>query len=79
MSGPLRYSHAFSTHASKRLGRGQDQHWVGVDRIAGSVVDQIGLKDDCLALNVNPKEAKAGSEDLVNPQRILLDVQDRDS
>jgi len=41
---------------------------VRVDCIAGSVVDQIGLKDDCLALKVNPKEAKAGSEDLVNPE-----------
>ena len=79
MSGPLGHNHTFTAHASKRFGCGQYQRWVGVDCIAGDVVDQIGLKDDSLALNANPKEPKTGGEDLVNPLRILLDVQDRDS
>jgi hypothetical protein len=52
---------------------------MSIDGAARHVVNQVRLEDDCLALSVHPKEPKTGAEDLVNPLRILVDVQDRDA
>jgi hypothetical protein len=52
---------------------------VGVDGIVGKVINQIGLEDDRLALDVDWKEGQTGREELVNLLGVLLHVQDRDS
>ena len=52
---------------------------MGIDCIARNVIDQIGLQDHRLALDVDRKESQTGSEYLVNLLGVLLYVQDCDS
>src|ERR1017187_11006460 len=52
---------------------------MGIDCIAGNVVDQVGLEQHRLAPDVDREEAKARSEDLVKLLRVLRCMEDRDS
>ena len=38
---------------------------MGVDGVAGNVIDQIGLEDDGLISDVDRKKAKTSGEDLI--------------
>src|ERR1019366_3887840 len=79
MSWSLGYQHGFGAQPAERFGCGEDQQWMSIDCVARNVIDQIGLEDYRLALDVDREEAKARGEDLVKLLRVLLRIEDRDS
>ena len=52
---------------------------MGVDRIAGNEIDQVGLEDHGLASDVDREEAKSRGKDLVELLGVLVCIEDRDS
>ena len=52
---------------------------MGIDCIAGNVVDQVGLEQHRLASDVNRKEAEACGENLIKLMGVVLSIEDRDS
>jgi hypothetical protein len=79
MSWPLSYEYGLSAHTPKRFGSSKYQQWVCVDRIARSVVYQIGFEDHSLASEIDRKKAQTGCENLIKILGVLLRVQDRNS
>ena len=52
---------------------------MGVDRIAGNEIDQVGLEDYGLASDVDREEAKRRRKELVELLRVLVRIEDRDA
>ena len=52
---------------------------MGVDGVAGNVIDQIGLEDYGLISDVDRKKAKTIGEDPIQLLGVLLDMKNRNS
>jgi len=52
---------------------------MGIDGVAGNVIDQIGLEDYGLASDIDRKEPQTGREDLIKLLGVVLCVQDGNS
>ena len=52
---------------------------MGVDGVAGNVIDQIGLEDDGLISDVDRKKAKTIGEDLIQLLGVLRGMENRNS
>ena len=52
---------------------------MGVDGVAGNVIDQIGLEDYGLISDVDRKKAKTIGEDLIQLLGVLLGMENRNS
>ena len=52
---------------------------MGVDGVAGNVIDQIGLEDYGLISDVDRKKAKTIGEDPIQLLGVLLDTENRNS
>jgi len=79
MSWSLGHHHGARAHPAKRFGSSKNQQCVRVDGIARNVIDQIGLEDHRLAPDINRKLPQALRQDLVNPLRVAIHMQNRDS
>ena len=52
---------------------------MGIDGVAGNVIDQIGLEDYSLALDVDREESETRGEDLIKLLGVLLGMENRNS
>jgi hypothetical protein len=44
MPWSLSYDHLFGSHPAKALRSGRNEDWMGIDGVAGDVIDQVGLQ-----------------------------------
>ena len=52
---------------------------MGIDGVAGNVIDQVGLEDHGLISDVDRKKAKTIGEDLIQLLGVVLGLENRNS